>query len=236
MGDTPSGVVARRACPSDVASFGRVTHAPADPRALCEAIRRLSLHQSTGGCGGGGGGGRGRFRAGWGGAGGVWCSSSTWDGDEDVEVPRFSSSTELWTVLLCRDVCSQCKLRRRRWISPRCRSWTRLLTARCCAVLVMVQTVQLCAVLDKAVDFPVVVQVQGMAQTAHSSCSSWTRSLTCLLLCSDKPSWFSLRRGADRGIVPEIMEKNMRYLRGSSSWTKLLPRPLLYNGRCLGFD
>ena len=90
-----------------------------------------------------------------------------------------------------------------------CRSWTRLLTARCCAVLVMVQTAQLCAVLDKVVDLPVIVQVQGMVQTAQFcavldkvvdlpvivqvqgmvqtvqiSCSSWTRSLTCPLLCS----------------------------------------------------
>ena len=46
MGDTPSGVVARRIQPSGVASFGRVTHAPADPRVLCEAIRRSLLHQS----------------------------------------------------------------------------------------------------------------------------------------------------------------------------------------------
>ena len=38
MGDTPSGVVARRMWPSRVASFGRVTHAPADPRALYRAI------------------------------------------------------------------------------------------------------------------------------------------------------------------------------------------------------
>ena len=52
---------------------------------------------------------------------------------EDVEVLPFNSSTELWTVLLCRDVSPQCKLCRRRWISPSCRSWTRLLTARCCA-------------------------------------------------------------------------------------------------------
>ena len=37
MGDTPSGVVARRMWPSRVASFGRVTHAPADPRALYRA-------------------------------------------------------------------------------------------------------------------------------------------------------------------------------------------------------
>ena len=37
MGDTPSGVVARRMWPSSVASFGRVTHAPADPRALSRA-------------------------------------------------------------------------------------------------------------------------------------------------------------------------------------------------------
>ena len=91
-----------------------------------------------------------------------------------------------------------------------CRSWTRLLTARCCAVLVMVQTaqsfavldkvvdmpvivqsglwsrqtVQLCAVLDKVVDLPVIVQVQGMVQTVQISCSSWTRPLTCPLLCS----------------------------------------------------
>ena len=40
MGDTPSGVVARRTCPSGVASFGRVTHAPADPRALPRAMMR----------------------------------------------------------------------------------------------------------------------------------------------------------------------------------------------------
>ena len=46
MGDTPSGVVARRIQPSGVASFGRVTHAAADPRALCEEIRRSLLHQS----------------------------------------------------------------------------------------------------------------------------------------------------------------------------------------------
>ena len=46
MGDTPEGVVARRTCPSGVASFGRVIHAPADPRALYEAMRRSLLHQS----------------------------------------------------------------------------------------------------------------------------------------------------------------------------------------------
>ena len=34
MGDTSSGVVARRMWPSSVASFGSVTHAPADPRVL----------------------------------------------------------------------------------------------------------------------------------------------------------------------------------------------------------
>ena len=36
MGDTPSGVVARRTCPSGVAFFGRVTHAPADSKARTE--------------------------------------------------------------------------------------------------------------------------------------------------------------------------------------------------------
>ena len=36
MGDTSPGVVARRTCPSGVASFGRVTHAPADLRARSE--------------------------------------------------------------------------------------------------------------------------------------------------------------------------------------------------------
>ena len=45
MGDTPSGVVARRTCPSGVASFGRVTHAPADPRALHRATRRSMSHR-----------------------------------------------------------------------------------------------------------------------------------------------------------------------------------------------
>ena len=37
MGDTSWGVVARRMWLSRVASFGRVTHAPADPRALYRA-------------------------------------------------------------------------------------------------------------------------------------------------------------------------------------------------------
>ena len=46
VGDGPCGVVARRTCPSGVASFGRVTHAPANPRALYKAIRRSPLHQS----------------------------------------------------------------------------------------------------------------------------------------------------------------------------------------------
>ena len=45
IGSTLYGVAARRACPSSVTSFGRVTHAPADPRALCEATRRSLLHQ-----------------------------------------------------------------------------------------------------------------------------------------------------------------------------------------------
>ena len=100
----------------------------------------------------------------------------------------------------------------------------------------MVQTAQLCAVLDKVVDLPVIVQVQGMVQTVQISCSSWTRSLTCPLLCNDRPLGSDLRRGADRGIVPQIMEENMRFLRGSSSWTRLLARPFLYNDRSLGFD
>ena len=47
MGDTPFGVFARRTCPSSVTSFGRVTHAPADPRALYRAMRRSLLHQSS---------------------------------------------------------------------------------------------------------------------------------------------------------------------------------------------
>ena len=89
-----------------------------------------------------------------------------------------------------------------------CRSWTRLLTARCCAVLVMVQTAQLCAVLDKVVDLPVIVQVQGMVQTVQISCSSWTRSLTCPLLCS-------LGYGPDR---------QCNY---AQFWTRLLSCPLL---------
>ena len=45
--------------------------------------------------------------------------------------------------------------------SHRCSSWTRLMTAHCCAVLVLVQTV-------------------------HSLRSSWTRSLTCPLLYNDR--------------------------------------------------
>ena len=38
MGDTPYEVVARRACPSGVASLGRVTHAPADPTVRYDVI------------------------------------------------------------------------------------------------------------------------------------------------------------------------------------------------------
>ena len=57
----------------------------------------------------------------------------------------------------------------------------------------MVQTAQLCAVLDKVVDMPVVVQ----------------------------------RQAPDRGIVPQIVEENMRFPGRSSSWTRLL-----YNDRC----
>ena len=53
---------------------------------------------------------------------------------------------------------------RRPWISTRCSSWTRLLTARCCAVSGLIQTAQLCAVLDKVVDLPVIVQVQQFVQ------------------------------------------------------------------------
>ena len=44
--------------------------------------------------------------------------------------------------------------------SHRCSSWTRLMTARCCAVLVLVQTVQFAQFLDKVVDMPVAVQRQ----------------------------------------------------------------------------
>ena len=46
-----------------------------------------------------------------------------------------------------------------------------------------------CAVLDKVVDLPFIVQVQGFVQTVHSSCSSWTRSLTCPLLYNDRCVW-----------------------------------------------
>ena len=77
-----------------------------------------------------------------------------------------------------------------------CRSWTRLLTARCCAVLVMVQTAH--AVLDKVVDLPVIVQVQGMVQTVQISCSSWTRSLTCPLLCM---CWFVVLKTVE---IPQL--------------------------------
>ena len=44
MGSTPCGVAARRTCTSSVTSFERVTHAPADPRALYSAIRQSLSH------------------------------------------------------------------------------------------------------------------------------------------------------------------------------------------------
>ena len=46
MGDTPSGVVARRMWPSSVASLGRVTHAPADSTLYRAMMRGQLLHPS----------------------------------------------------------------------------------------------------------------------------------------------------------------------------------------------
>ena len=46
MGDTPSGVVARRMWPSSVASLGRVTHAPADSTLYRAIMRGQLLHPS----------------------------------------------------------------------------------------------------------------------------------------------------------------------------------------------
>ena len=86
---------------------------------------RLGLQLS----GRGGGGGAGRERR-WGGAGGdSWCSSSVW-----AATSFSSSSKEWWTFLLCGSfVYPPCKLCSRPSKFSRCRSWTRFLTARCCA-------------------------------------------------------------------------------------------------------
>ena len=46
MGDTPSGVVARRMWPLSVASLGRVTHAPADSTLYRAMMRGQLLHPS----------------------------------------------------------------------------------------------------------------------------------------------------------------------------------------------
>ena len=128
-----------------------------------------------------------------------------------------------------------------------CRSWTRLLTARCCAVLVMVQTAQLCAVLDKVVDLPVIVQVQGMVQTVQISCSSWTRSLTCPLLCSlgyRRPDrqWqlcAVLDKVVELPVIVQVQDAfGLQTVQIScSSWTRSLTCPLLCNDRpSLGSD
>ena len=115
------------------------------------------------GCGGRWRRREGSVRAGRGGAGGVWCSSSTWDGDVPVtpqrQVPAVFLRRRGGASIQFLDRALDSPVMQRRFPTvqtvlktvdiARCRSWTRLLTARCCAVLVLIQTAQLCAVLDK---------------------------------------------------------------------------------------
>ena len=155
MGDAPSGVVAPRTCPSGVASFGRVTHAPADHRALCEAIRRSLLHQSRAaprepqsGFPDGAGLGAGRVAS---------CSSWT------------RLLTSLWSGFASWWPCSSWT---RLLTCPRCRrlgsssSWTRLLTCPllCMSWFFVLKTVEVPPLqyLDKVVDVFFVQFIDGM--------------------------------------------------------------------------
>ena len=100
MGDTHSGVVARRTSPSGVASFGRVTHAPADPRALYKAMTTVIITSVWGGArepqsGLPDGAGLGR-------GGAASCSSWT----RLLTCPLLSFRGSWWSMtLLCRSSC-----------------------------------------------------------------------------------------------------------------------------------
>ena len=78
-----------------------------------------------------------------------------------------------------------------------------------------------CAVLDKVVDLPVIVQVQGMVQTVHSSRSSWTRSLTCPLLYDDRCMWLEVPQS-------QCSDRRTMFLLCRSSFGS--------RGRCLRFS
>ena len=130
MGDAPSGVVARRTSPSGVASFGRVTHAPADPRALYRAMRRSLLHQSRAAPGspkvgsrmvrGGGGGGLRRAVLGQGCRHARFCADLRQGGDvpvvqarrwsrreENCGVPQLQFSDKVDMPVVVNDRCSE---------------------------------------------------------------------------------------------------------------------------------
>ena len=84
-----------------------------------------------------------------------------------------------------------------------------------------------CAVLDKVVDLPVIVQVQGLVQTVHSSRSSWTRSLTCPLLYNDRCFGWTEQKTVE---VPQLQRSDqgtMSLLCRSSSGSR---------GRCHRFS
>ena len=105
----------------------------------------------------------------------------------------FRSLLSAWQLMLsgCGQThTSECRLQNNttdhastwRWTSlcgtsHRCSSWTRLDCPLLCSLCFGPDSA-VCAVLDKVVDVPVIVQVSGMVQTVHISRSSWTRSLT----------------------------------------------------------
>ena len=99
---------------------------------------------------------------------------------------------------------------------PRQSFWTvPVMQRRFPTVQTVLKTVDIAQVpfVDKVDDLPVIVQVQEKVQTVQISCSSWTRLLTCPLLCM---SWFWSRQRSY-----------------AQFWTRLLTCPLLckFRGR-----
>ena len=73
-----------------------------------------------------------------------------------------------------------------------------------CSVRAAADTVQLCTVLDKVVDLPVIVQVQEMVQIVQILCSSWTRLVTPVVVLSRKLWKFCSRSSHTGGDMPVV--------------------------------
>ena len=78
----------------------------------------------------------------------------------------------------------------------------------------------------QGVDLPVVVQVQVMVQTVHSSCSSWIRSLTCPLCPTTGALGFKEQKTVE---VPQLQCSVDVCWRSSST---VVDVPVLMQRRC----